>query len=520
LTQACIPQPDLDCYPTFHARATPEKPAIKMCATGQVVTFRELEERSNQAARVMRECNLTVGDHVAVLMDNRPEILEVCFGADRSGLYYTGISTHLTPDDISFIINDTGAKLVLVSDSFASVIEAIKPSLKLDPVCFVVGGAREGFADWKQACSGMPGTPISDETLGEDMLYSSGTTGRPKGIKRRLTGKPPGVRTPKIELLNNLFGYSRQSRYLSPAPLYHSAPLRHVMTTIKLGGTGFVMDRFDAEPALQIIEAEKITHSLWVPTMFWRLLNLPAETRQRYDVSSMEVAVHAAAPCPNDVKQEMIDWWGPIIHEYYAGTEDNGFCAITSQEWIAHKGSVGQAKSGVLHICDEDGKELPRGEEGDVYFSGGRTFTYHNNPEETAASRNKHGWTTLGDVGWMDEEGYLHLTGRKSFMIISGGVNIHPLEIENVLLSHPQVADAAVIGVPNEDFGEEVKAVVQPVNLGQADDALKEELIAYCRDRLSKLRIPRSIDFMESLPRMPMGKVLKRELVEKFRHAP
>jgi len=319
-----------------------------------------------------------------------------------------------------------------------------------------------------------------------------------------------------IDLLTGLFGYDAQTRYLSPAPLYHAAPLRHSMVTIKMGGTAYIMDRFDAAGALKLIEHYRITHSQWVPTMFVRLLKLPEEERRHFDLSSMVMAVHAAAPCPPDIKRRMIDWWGPIVHEYYAGTENNGFTAITSAEWLAHPGSVGRAKLGQLHICDETGTELPVGSEGEVYFENGHQFAYHNDPAKTADSTNAQGRTTLGDIGRIDAEGYLYLTDRKSFVIISGGVNIYPQETEDVLLTHPDVLDTAVIGVPNEEFGEEVKAVIQlmPGKTGSA--ALEASLIAYCRDRLSPLKCPRSVDFQDNLPRSDTGKLYKRKLREQY----
>jgi acyl-CoA synthetase (AMP-forming)/AMP-acid ligase II len=319
-----------------------------------------------------------------------------------------------------------------------------------------------------------------------------------------------------IELLTTLFGYAADTRYLSPAPLYHAAPLRHSMVTIKMGGTAYIMDRFDAKGALELIERYKITHSQWVPTMFVRLLKLPMADRLAFDLGSMEMAVHAAAPCPHDIKRQMIDWWGPIIHEYYAGTENNGFTAITSTEWLAHPGSVGRAKLGQLHICDEEGHELPIGQTGEVYFENGHQFSYHKDPEKTAACTNAKGWTTLGDIGHLDGEGYLYLTDRKSFVIISGGVNIYPQETEDVLLLHPAVLDTAVIGVPNEDFGEEVKAIVQLLPSVASSDALAQSLIDHCRQHLSPIKCPRSIDFKDQLPRSATGKLYKRRLRDHY----
>ncbi len=507
---------DRSFYPSHHALRTPEKVAFTMCATGETVTFAQLDARSNQGAHAFRQLGITAGEHITILMENRREFLEICFAADRAGLYYTTVSTHLTADDIRYIMVDSGSRAIVTSASYAALVTSVRKKLPPDMQYLVVGDSIDGFEDWESLSSGQPTLPIADERQGEDMLYSSGTTGRPKGVKWAQTGKPPGTRTMKVDLLSRLFGYSAETRYLNPAPLYHAAPLRHTMVTINMGGTVFIMDRFDAEASLRLIQDERITHCQWVPTMFVRMLRLPDDVRLSYDMSSLEMAVHAAAPCPVDIKERMIEWWGEILYEYYAGTENNGFCTIDTAEWLNHKGSVGRAMLGILKICDEAGEELPIGETGDVYFAEGHDFSYHNDPERTAASRNRHGWTTLGDIGRLDEEGYLYLTDRKSFMIISGGVNIYPQEIEDTILSHPAVADVAVIGVPNPDFGEEVKAVVQPLTMSAAGDALEEEILSLCRANLSKIKVPRSVDFQESLPRLPTGKLLKRLLRDRY----
>jgi acyl-CoA synthetase (AMP-forming)/AMP-acid ligase II len=392
-----------------------------------------------------------------------------------------------------------------------------------------VDAAIQGYQSYEEAVAAQPAEQIPEELEGNDMLYSSGTTGRPKGViyssgttgrpkgvKVALTGKPAGT-PPALQLLvQGLYKAGENAVYLSPAPLYHAAPLRFNLAIQRLGGTCVVMDQFDAVEALRLIEKYRATHSQWVPTMFVRMLKLPADERRRYDVSSLQVAIHAAAPCPIPVKEQMIEWWGPVLHEYYAGTEGNGFCAIDSEQWLTHKGSVGRALQGKVHILDDEGNELPTGEIGTIYFGEGAEFEYHNDPEKTAASRSKEGHTTLGDVGYVDEEGFLYLTDRKSFMIISGGVNIYPQEIENLLITHPKVADVAVIGVPNEEFGEEVKAVVQPMDMSEAAPALAQELLDFCRANLSHVKCPRSVDFDAELPRYPTGKLLKRLLRERY----
>ena len=387
-----------------------------------------------------------------------------------------------------------------------SPVRTLVPGLKL----YAVGGAHGPYADFEAARAAMPETPISDESAGSDMLYSSGTTGRPKGVKPALGEGPIDAPNALQMMAQGLFGFSGDSIYLSPAPLYHAAPLRWCMSVHKLGGTVIVMEKFDPETALALIEKYKVTCGQFVPTHFVRMLKLPEETRAKYDVSSMTSAVHAAAPCPVPVKEQMIAWWGPVIFEYYAGTEGNGFCWINSDNWLTHKGSVGQAVLGELRICDEDGNPVPPRTEGTVYFANGPAVNYHNAPDKTAESYNQHGWTTLGDVGWADEEGYLYLTDRKSFMIISGGVNIYPQEIENLLITHPKVADAAVVGAPCDEMGEKVVAVIQPLAWAEDHSDLADELMAFARANLSHVKSPRRIDFMQELPRHATGKLYKR----------
>ena len=488
-----------------------------MCDTGETVSFAQLEARANQGAHFLREAGIGIGNHIAILMENRREFLEICFAADRAGIYYTTVSTHLATDEIAYVLQDCEARMLITSDGFGNILCKLQQTSALQRCSiYAVGDALENAGDWAQETARQPIGPIVDEREGLDMLYSSGTTGRPKGIKWPLSDVLPGGRSMLIDLLTSLFGYDANCRYLSTAPLYHAAPLRHSMVTIKMGGTAYVMARFDAVTSLKLIERYKITHSQWVPTMFVRLLKLPLSDRKAFDLSSMKMMVHAAAPCPLDVKLKMIDWWGEIIHEYYAGTENNGFTAIDTPEWQAHPGSVGRAKLGTLHICDDSGTELPVGVEGEIYFENGHQFTYHNDPEKTAQCTNSLGWTTLGDIGRVDDAGFLYLTDRKSFVIISGGVNIYPQETEDVLLSHPAVFDAAVIGVPSEEFGEEVKAVVQLVAQDWIAPDIQSTLIDFCRERLSTIKCPRSIDIRDSLPRSETGKLYKRKLREEF----
>jgi fatty-acyl-CoA synthase len=493
-----------------------DRVALHMCETAETVTFGQLESRANQAAQVLRACGAARGSHIALLMKNHRRLLEACFGADRAGVYYTTISTRLMADEIAYIVRDCGAQVLLVSADLDGLAQQLRPLLPPGVRCFMAGTPAPGFESWDAAVDGAAQTSIADMAQGLDMLYSSGTTGRPKGVKWPMPQSPAGARTMLVKLLSPLFDYGRHARYLSPAPLYHAAPLRHCMTVIKLGGTVFVMEAFDAERSLHWIASHRITHSQWVPTMFVRMLKLPESVRTRHDLSSMQVAVHAAAPCPVEVKQRMLDWWGPIIFEYYAGTENNGFCTITPQEWLQHPGSVGRASQGVLHICDDEGTELPVGETGLVYFSDGPEFEYHNDPVRTAQTRHARGWSTLGDVGKLDAEGYLYLVDRRAFMIISGGVNIYPQEAESVLIAHPEVADVAVIGVPDEELGEQVKAVVQLLDPERASPAMEAELIAFCRQRMATFKCPRSIDFDAALPRHPTGKLYKQLVRQRY----
>ena len=503
-------------HPGIHAAKNPDKPAYIFAASGETVTYGDLEARSNQGAQLFRSLGLAVGDHIAIMMENHPAFFTLCWAAQRAGLYYTAISYRLQEEEVAYIVEDCEAKVFITTHAQRDLAGRLAGRLNVHR--FMLDGTIEGFGSWEDAAAAQPATPIADETEGADMLYSSGTTGRPKGIKVPLSGEPLGSAGGLLGLTQALYQMDENVRYLSPAPLYHSAPLRYNMAVMRHGGTSVIMERFDPEEALALIEKHRLTHGQFVPTMFVRMLKLPEADRLRYDVSSLKVAIHAAAPCPVPVKQAMRDWWGPVIHEYYAGTEGNGFCAAGPQEWLAHPGTVGRPLLGAVHICDDDGRELPPGETGTIYFSDGGTFEYHNDPDKTADSQHpsQRGWTTLGDMGYLDDDGFLFLTDRKTFMIISGGVNIYPQEVENLLVTHEKVADVAVFGVPNEEFGEEVKAVVQPISMALAGPELAEELIAFCRANLAHLKCPRSVDFEAELPRHPTGKLYKRLLRDRY----
>ncbi len=500
-------------HPSVHARTDPAKPALIVAETGETISFGALDARSNRAAHVFRARGLKVGDTIALCLENTPEFYDIAWGAQRAGLFFVCISTKLTAPEVDYILRDSGAALIVLSASLPNVAAGLPGDVER----FSVGGSIEGWEAWESAVAAMPDTPIADERAGIDMLYSSGTTGRPKGVRVALPEDPDIAGATVLEMLaRGLYGLGPDSIYLSPAPLYHAAPLRWSMTVQRLGGTVVMMEHFDPERALAAIERYHVNASQWVPTHFVRMLKLDEATRARYDLSSLKVAIHAAAPCPVPVKEAMIAWWGPVLYEYYAGSEGNGLTTIASPEWLTHKGSVGKAAYGVLHICDEHGEDLPPGAEGLVYFEGGGAFEYHNDPVKTAEARNARGWSTLGDIGRIDDEGYLYLTDRKSFMIISGGVNIYPQEIENRLITHPRVADVAVIGGPCPEMGERVVAVVQPVDMAEAGEALAAELTAWCRAELSGVKTPRQIDFAAELPRHATGKLYKRLLRDRY----
>jgi acyl-CoA synthetase (AMP-forming)/AMP-acid ligase II len=498
-------------HPFHHAANQPEKPAIIMGNSGGTMSFAELEARSNQAAQLYRACGLTRGDGIAIFMENSIDYLPLCWGAQRAGLIFTCISTKLTADEAGYIVTDCDAKLLVAGASLAGVAK----DLPAVPHRFAAGGAIDSFASLEEALAAQPTARIADESTGRDMLYSSGTTGRPKGIIGPLPDGPIDQMDALTGLVGMLFGFSPDMVYLSPAPLYHAAPLRYCLSVHKFGGTVIVMEKFDAERWLQLVEDYRVTHSQVVPTMFVKMLKLPLDVRQRYDISSLKGVIHAAAPCPVAVKEQMIEWFGETIFEYYSATEGAGFTAITPAEWLKKKGSVGKSLLGEIRILDEAGNLLPPGQPGRIFFHGGPPVSYHKAPEKTAEVMGEHG-ATFGDIGYVDEDGYLFLTDRASYMIISGGVNVYPQETEDVLIMHEKVADVAVIGVPDEELGEAVKAVVQPRNWADATPEVAAELIAFARERLSHIKCPKSVDFDPSLPRHDTGKLYKRLVRDRY----
>ena len=511
-------------YPGAHAVEHADRAAFVMSDTGEVVTYAEYEARTNQLAHLLRSTGLVRLDHYAIFMENNARYLETCGAGERSGLYYTCINSHLTADELAYIVDNSESQVLITSRARQDVaLEALTacPRVRL---CLVVDGvdlpAAVGGAlvrEYTAAVGEHPSTPITDEYLGGAMLYSSGTTGRPKGIMRALPEQPPSQPLPLFDFLLALWRYRADMIYLSPAPLYHSAPQAAVGLTIRMGGTVIVMERFDPARYLELVEQYHVTHSQLVPTMFSRMLKLPEEVRTRHDLSSLETVVHAAAPCPVPVKEQMIEWWGPIIHEYYGATEAIGFTACDSHEWLAHRGTVGRVLMGELHILDDDGAECPLGTSGTIWFRTPAPLTYFNDEAKSRDAMSADGtMATVGDVGYVDADGFLYLTDRATFMIISGGVNIYPQETENLLITHPKVADAAVFGVPNVDLGEEVKAVVQAMPDVEPGPELEQELIAFCRANLSAQKCPRSIDFDPELPRLPTGKLYKRTLRDRY----
>ncbi|MHC5257785.1 acyl-CoA synthetase [Streptomyces sp. UC4497] len=508
--------------PRTHAHRTPDAPAVIMPGgpTGDTrLTFAELDDRSARLATALRARGLKRGDSIALLMENHPAFLVVAWAAQRSGLRYTALNSHLHPAEAQYVLDDCGARALIASERMAEVVAGL--DLTRIPVQLCAVGVLRGWDPLDETAAAHAPLPEVEECEGREMLYSSGTTGRPKGVRKELPDAPFGDPTAAPALIArgiaaNGGGLRLGDVFLSPAPLYHSAPLVYSMSMQRLGVPVVLMDSFDPRRCLELIGQHRVTQAQFVPTMFVRMLRLPYEERERHDLSSLRVVVHSGAPCPVPVKRQMIDWWGPIVHEYYAGTEDIGNTAITAEEWLNHPGSVGKPATACHIVDDATGAELAPGHEGVVYFEGGRPFAYHNDPEKTASVTDAHGWRTLGDIGRLDEDGYLYLTDRRAHMIISGGVNIYPQEAENVLAGHPAVTDVAVIGVPDPEMGEAVKAIVQPAEDALVGRELAADLIARCRAELAAYKCPRTVDFTDELPRDPNGKLYKRRLRERY----
>ena len=508
-------------HPRHFARTAPDRPAIVMAADGSATSYAALEDVANRGANLFRSLGIVAGDTIAIWLKNSLEYYHIYWAAQRAGLYICPISTQLTAEEAAYILTDSNSKLLVTHADVPAAAALVRDSAALVPgvaTIFDTGSGLGEVPSWHAALSSQSANPIADESAGYHLVYSSGTTGRPKGIRLPLTGEAADAPHMLADRISGRYGVGEQSVLLSPAPLYHTAPLVYGMAAHRLGATLVVMDRFDAEGALRLVERYRVSFMQMVPTMFVRLLALPDAVRTGYDISSLEKIVHAAAPCPVEIKRQMIEWLGPIIYEYYGGSEGNGSTFITPQEWLEHPGSVGRADWGTLHICDDAGQEVPPGIDGLVYFEGGWDFQYLNDPAKTRDARHPAhtGWSTLGDIGHVDEAGYLYLTDRKSFMIISGGVNIYPQETENLLILHPEVADVAVIGVPHPEMGEEVKAVVQPKRWADAGPELAARLIDHCRAHLGHIKCPRSVDFDPALPRHDTGKLYKQEIRKRY----
>jgi acyl-CoA synthetase (AMP-forming)/AMP-acid ligase II len=504
-------------FPGDWAETTPDKDAIVM-GGGQRVTYRELNDRSMQLAQLLYARGLRPGDHIAIFAENHPRYYEVYWAAMRSGLYLTAVNRHLKDDEVAYLVNDSESKVLITTAAMAKVASEILPQITRCPIRLMMDEAVDGFEGYEDAIAGQPAQPLAEQPKGEVMLYSSGTTGQPKGIKRPMSGL--AIDDPSVAGISSLerfmMGMDENCVYLCPAPLYHSAALMWSAGVHELGGTLVILERFDAENYLAVVERERVTHSQVVPTMMVRLLKLDDETRNRYDVSSLKGIVHAAAPCPVDVKRRMIEWLGPIVQEYYAATEGNGLTFISAEDWLQHPGSVGRPLTGVIHICDESGAELKPGEPGLVYFEqAAQTWEYHNEPEKTRGTRHPEhsNWAALGDVGYVDEDGYLFLTDRRAFTIISGGVNIYPAEIESCLLTMDGVRDCAVFGIPDDEFGEVLAAHIE---LQPGSSASAQQVREHVRSQLARYKVPRVVEFADQLPREDSGKIFKRRLREPY----
>lgn len=501
----------------IHAQANPERTAVAMGDGSAALSYAALDRRSRRLATHLRSRGLQRGDHIAVLMRNSCDYLCVCWAAQRSGLYFTPVNWHLAMEEMAYIVEDCGAQALVVSPTEVEAARAFAGRLPRLAQRLAAGPAQAGFDSLDAVFDDAALDDMAlDEVEGQPMFYSSGTTGRPKGIKRPAGAAPWGTPGVADQLASRLHGIGPDAVVLSLAPLYHAAPLSWAMAALRQGGRVVVMPSFVPAEALALIARHRVTHAQFVPTMFVRMLDLPAEERQRHDLSSLRMVVHSAAPCPVDIKRRMLDWFGPVVHEYYAGSENNGLCAVGPADWLAHPGTVGRPVFGQVRVLDENEDELPTGEVGALYFSGTPPFEYHGDRDKTRRAFSRQGWSTLGDFGHVDAEGFVYLADRRTDLILSGGVNIYPRETEEALALHPAVQDVAVVGVPSAEFGEDVLAVVELRAGLQPDAALAQALIDFSRKRIAHFKCPRRVEF-DTLPRTATGKLLRRLVKEKWR---
>jgi acyl-CoA synthetase (AMP-forming)/AMP-acid ligase II len=495
-----------------HIELLPDKKAVIKAMSEESLTYGALGEAMNRLAAVFRQ-SCQVGDRIAALMANELAYFTVIWGARRAGLRCVPVNWHLTVREISYIVANSDARILVASESLVDRMLEVRESVPDLAQCLTSGPSRRDCASIWDAMNSVAAAAPRELADGNLMYYSSGTTGWPKAILRPLPHEAFGVDQMFSNHMRDTYHFTPDSIYYSPAPLYHAAGSGWSQCVHEIGGTVIITEKFDAELTLALIERYRVTHAQFVPTHFVRLLKLPLDVRSRYDLSSLRYVVHAAAPCPPEIKRAMIDWLGPIIFEYYSATEGAGYTAVDSVTWLKKPGTVGKPVWGRAHILDDEGNELPPGAIGTVYFENVLPFVYHNDPDKTASFFNDRGWGCNGDVGWLDDDGYLFLADRKHHMIISGGVNIYPQECENILVTHPAVLDAAVIGVPNIEYGEEVKAIVELAPHAQpGTPRLARELIDHCLARLAHYKCPKSVEFIDQLPRLPSGKVRKRDL--------
>jgi long-chain acyl-CoA synthetase len=486
--------------------------------SGRAITMGELSATSNRLVHGLRSLGLAQGDCIATLLPNSAPMIELYLAAAQAGLYLVPINHHLTAAEIAYILQDSEAKAFFTDARFAAACRGAADEAGVPAAARFAVGGLEGFQNYAALTAGQPDTLPENRAAGQVMNYTSGTTGRPKGVRRALVPFDPDMVFSMFAMFLAMFGIEPENDnvHLTGSPLYHTAVLMFTGSSLHYGHTVVLMDKWTPESCLDAIQKYRVTTSHMVPTQFHRLLALPEAVKAKYDVSSLRHMIHAAAPCPIDVKRRMLQWWGPVIYEYYAASEGGG-TLVTPQEWLKYPGTVGHAwPSSEIRVFDEAGNDAPTGQPGTVYMKmAGADFEYHKDKAKTDANR-RDGFFTVGDVGYLNEDGYLFLCDRKIDMIISGGVNIYPSEVESVLLQHPKVGDAAVFGIPNEDWGEEVKAVIEPAAGIEASPALAQEIMDFCLKNAAKYKCPKTIDFITNMPRDPNGKLYKRKLRDPY----